>query len=401
MASPSDSDEDTVEIVSIRVASLKRLRNLDTGNDGDRNAFIRSATHSIVVLAQGSEGAVLPYRGGGISVNVTPRARAAHLADLTFSGPFAEAAAQRLFFVSLQQEVMTHHKSSAIDVVRVAGADKLAPVMATLYDWVRLGDAWTWQIPTRSLGITNAHEFHALSNVERAVLGLGSDEHGEYTTAGGALDVHVRMDAFVRAPVQQAQDMDGDEAPARIKNNATFEPFFQRIVEQCRALGNRELDSLDGELRVISIDYAARSRPLDPRHVRVLVAYLVAVARVFVRPLFISTDAVSVLLEAADNLPFALVPGPRPELVPLAEEDYVVFVPQKRPLDPRVETEPRIVEIASDSGESDDDETDASPRKEKRPRLTYGCAHCGKERARFLAPLLPMCGTPCIRDYFY
>jgi ribosomal protein S14 len=60
------------------------------------------------------------------------------------------------------------------------------------------------------------------------------------------------------------------------------------------------------------------------------------------------------------------------------------------------------VDISSeDEGEEEGDE-DETARSPKRRRLdTYKCAHCGDARARFLAPLIPMCSRQCVRDYFY
>jgi hypothetical protein len=202
------------------------------------------------------------------------------------------------------------------------------------------------------------------------------------------------MDAFVRPPVQQAQSMDDTEpsTPLYIKNPEAFAVFFEHVVTQCRALGNPELEQ-GRDLLVISIDHATWSGGADPRHARVLFAFLVAFARIFMRPLFVHKDMVPVLMSASDGHPFALVAEERPSLESLAHEDYVVWIPQRRVVhreEESNESEPLIVDV------SDDD--DGPPQK--RARLTYTCANCCTKNARFLAPLLPMCSRQCVRDFY-
>jgi hypothetical protein len=332
------------------------------------------------------------------------------LIDVALWGAFAELGHRRLLFLRLQQELLSHFPSGErLYIVRVSDPLlSLRETMESLYGW-RLtddeGDSanaprhrfWTWHHPVHALfHVRGIPVSHTLSAVEKLLVGHGSEDQVSYAPVG-SLHVHVRMDAFIRPPVQQAQQFwwDDDTVPAtplHIRNPATFDTFFARIVAHCRALGNMELER-GYDLLVVSIDHLTWEGGADPRHVRILFSFLVALAQIFVRPLFVHKDVIDTLMDASDGDPFALVEAPRPQLEPVADEDYMVWVPQRRTDEVVDDSQPLIVEV------SDDDEEEPS---RKRARLTYAatCAQCKRKGARYLAPLRPMCSRQCVRDFY-
>jgi hypothetical protein len=325
------------------------------------------------------------------------------LIDVALSGAFAEPGPRRLFFLRLQQEALSDFPTAGERLCFVRVSDPLLSLracMESLYGWRLTDDAgdsanaprrrfWTWHHPAHALfHVRGIPPSHTLSAVERLLTGHGSDEQVSYAPVN-TLHVHVRMDAFIHPPVQQAQQQSWDDdtvsaTPLYIRNPATFGAFFAQIVAHCRALGNMELER-GQDLLVVSIDHLTLEGGADPRHARVLFSFLVDLARIFVRPLFVHRDVVAALMEASEGDPFALVEeGPRPQLASVDGEDYLVWVPHRR-TDDNDDSQPLVVEVS--------DEEDEEGPSRKRARLTYTCTQCRRRGARF-------CSRQCVRDFY-
>lgn len=239
--------------------------------------------------------------------------------------------------------------------------------------------------------------------MESVLVGRRPDEAATYAPVSN-LTIYIQSDAFIRAPLQDAQaPWDGFEdastptSPSYIRNPLSFGVFFAHIVAHCRALGNAELE-LGSDLLVLSISDVTLSGPVDPHHTRAFMRSVIAFARVFVRPLFIHQTALDRLAEAARNDLFALVEEqPTPHLVPVTDEDYWVWIPDDRRSVADDDSQPLVIE-------EEEEEEDAGPQA-KRQRTggdVYGsmCAHCRKKNARFRMSLLPMCSQRCVRDFY-
>ena len=413
-SSSSESDDDTVELsfdrnrpaTAVGTAASEFARRAIS--EGEQNLRVTSPLQYARVDVDGASARIVPL--------VEDHMRGLHLIDVTLAQAFAEPGHRRLLFLRLQQELLGHFPTrERICFVRVSDPIlSLRVVMERLYGW-RLTDEesadganaprrrfWTWHHPAHALfharGVPVAH---TLSAVEELFTGKTSYDLVSYAPVDG-LEVHVRMDAFIRPPVEQAQRLWDDDTesstPLHIRNPVSFGIFFARVVAHCRALGNLELER-GSDLMVVSIDHFAWDGAADRRHVRALFAFIVAFARIFVRPLFIRRDVLSALTEAAGGNLFALVEeASRPQLDPVTNEDYVVWVPHHLPRLPDDDSQPLVVEVSEDDDEDEEEEDDEPDRK--RARRTFTCAQCRRQGAQFRAPLPPMCSRQCVRDFY-
>lgn len=277
----------------------------------------------------------------------------------------------------------------------------LAPVLLTVNGWSRTylndpdsdTDLYVWTRPQYALGAIPP-------DVERLLTRGHLDDAAVFIDPLGSLYVGLSLDRF-EAPVQQAQLMDDEDglgAPVptghggRLQDPVRFRRFFGRVADHCCALGNFDVDR-GGSFCAITIDSVTPMGTSDPTHAQRLLAYVIAMARVHMRPVFLATTVMTTLFTVTAKRPFDAVADLPPYFFEVPGEEYMCWIPQAR-----VPGEPAERKLLAAT--PDEPVRRPASKRLRANTSTFECRQCGGSagRVRYTAPV---CSAACARAYYH